>query len=182
MKIDVQHIPAEGVSLSYARPADAFPVIKEMISHGECRFSSPVAITLNARPEQEIISVKGELTVTVQLDCGRCLEAFDRPLHRRFSLRFSREIPADVHSDAAGDVELTAEQIGLIFFQDETIDFTEAVQEQLVLAVPYRALCRDSCKGLCPHCGGNLNLHACGCTDKAVDNPFAVLQQRSWPA
>ena len=55
------------------------------------------------------------------------------------------------------------------------IDLTEAVQEQILLSLPLRPLCREDCKGLCPGCGEDLNKGACGCSGKAVDPRLAVL-------
>ena len=35
--------------------------------------------------------------------------------------------------------------------------------QNIMLALPARALCRPGCAGLCPSCGQNLNLGPCGC-------------------
>ena len=44
------------------------------------------------------------------------------------------------------------------------LDLRPSVREQWLLAVPSFVLCREDCKGLCPHCGADLNLGPCGCT------------------
>ena len=37
------------------------------------------------------------------------------------------------------------------------------MREQFYLALPMKPLCRQDCKGLCPHCGTNLNTETCQC-------------------
>jgi uncharacterized protein len=39
------------------------------------------------------------------------------------------------------------------------------VREQVLLAVPLKVICREDCKGLCPHCGANQNLERCSCSE-----------------
>ena len=62
------------------------------------------------------------------------------------------------------------------FFDGEEIDIDLLVVEQIVLALPFKALCSEECKGICPHCGANLNLEPCQCAGKQADSPFATLQ------
>lgn len=181
MKIEVQHIPTQGARLEYVKPADTFDVLKRLTERGECRFVTPITIVLNMVPERDMVKVDGLMTTAVQLTCSRCLTEFNCELRRRFTLRFSKAIPADVHRGDSGEVELTAEQIGLIFFRDDTIEFSDAVQEQIVLSIPYKPLCGEACKGMCTQCGADLNQGACGCPPKAAGNPFEVLKQHQWP-
>lgn len=41
------------------------------------------------------------------------------------------------------------------------VDLSEAVREEVGLAVPAYPLCREDCAGLCPRCGADLNLGPC---------------------
>lgn len=182
MKIQIQHIPAQGVALAYRKEAREFPILKQLEDEGQCRFTDPIVIELAAMAERDLVSVSGYIGTTVQLDCSRCLEAFSLPMQRRFTLRFSREIPADLHAGRSEEVELTADAIGLVYFKGEEIDLKTAMQEQVVLALPLKPLCREDCKGLCPHCGTDLNVATCACGGATVSSPFAVLKNRSWPS
>ena len=56
------------------------------------------------------------------------------------------------------------------------IDAGEILETCLILDMETKFLCREDCKGLCPHCGSNLNLGPCGCR-KEIDPRFAVLEQ-----
>lgn len=180
MKIQIQHIPSQGTTLAYSKEAKEFSVLKKMMEDGECRFLGPMTIELTVAPEQELFKVSGEIGADIQLACSRCLAEFESRLVRRFTLRFSRAIPEELQADGEQDIELTADAIGLLFFKGDEIDFKDAVQEQVVLALPYKPLCREECKGLCPHCGTDLNAESCGCTGDRSNSPFAVLKNHAW--
>lgn len=181
MKIEVQHIPTQGARLDYTKPAETFPVLKQLAEQGECRFTTPVTIELNVVPERDLIRIDGSVSAMVQLPCSRCLSDYEHDLRRRFTLRFSSKIPADVHRGDNGEVELTAEQIGLMFFRDDAIELNDPVQEQIVLSIPYKPLCSEACKGMCAQCGADMNQGPCGCPPKIAGNPFDVLKNHQWP-
>jgi uncharacterized protein len=50
------------------------------------------------------------------------------------------------------------------------------LREQFYLAIPMRPLCREDCKGLCPHCGTNWNTGTCACDVRWQDPRLAGLQ------
>lgn len=182
MKLDTKKIDTEGLSLTFEAPAGDFPVLKEMVDDQECFFSTPLTIEVHAAPEADLIKIKGTVAVDVQLTCSRCLEPYPERLNRRFTLRFSHEIPSELAAAGAEEVELTAEQINLMHFDGETVDLKEAIQEQVVLALPFKPLCRETCKGLCARCGADLNAGPCGCKSNGRENPFAVLKNKQWPS
>ena len=74
------------------------------------------------------------------------------------------------------DGRLRTEDLEFSLYDGDQIDLAPLVAEQLILALPSRALCREDCQGLCPSCGTNLNLHQCGCAQQARDPRLAVLR------
>ncbi len=60
------------------------------------------------------------------------------------------------------------------------IDVTPAVRDELVLAAPRYALCREDCKGLCPQCGKDWNSALCDCKPVAEARwqPFKALKDK----
>jgi uncharacterized protein len=60
------------------------------------------------------------------------------------------------------------------------LDLMPLIWAGLLVEAPRVPLCQDDCKGLCSHCGANLNEGACGCTEEAAEvsenNPFAALK------
>lgn len=48
--------------------------------------------------------------------------------------------------------------------------------EEFLLALPFKALCSEECKGLCPKCGHNLNTGPCACVRDEGDPRLAALR------
>jgi uncharacterized protein len=46
---------------------------------------------------------------------------------------------------------------------DDTIDLGPLVRDAIVLELPMAPLCREDCRGLCPHCGADRNESDCAC-------------------
>lgn len=90
--------------------------------------------------------VQGRLWLPVQYICARCAEPFET----------EAEEPEFVRSFE-------------IHQQTEFVDLTEEVREAMILTFPGYPICRESCKGLCPKCGKNLNDGPCGCRAESED-------------
>lgn len=180
MKIDTQRISTNGELLTYREEIKRFKVLSDLSASGQYRFPDPVTVRMMVTPEGDMFKVKGQVATTVHLACSRCLVDYPLDLSKSVSLLFSKEIPEDVHR-GDDEVELTAEKIGLIYFQGEEIDLREAIEEQVVMALPYKPLCRPDCRGLCPQCGADLNTESCKCKKENAMSPFAVLSGRQWP-
>lgn len=121
------------------------------------------------------IVVRGKFKTTVELDCTRCLRAFrmnlDLPIEEEFLIPgHVAELPEeDIEEE---EVEAEAEPI----FVDNLFDLTELIRQSILVAVPIKTLCFEECKGLCPHCGKNLNDGPCECPPDQDPGPFAVLE------
>ncbi len=73
-------------------------------------------------------------------------------------------------------VELPGDDLEVLEYMGPEIDLTQAVVDQVVLALPLQPRCSDACKGLCPRCGYDLNLGQCGCADDQGDPRLAALR------
>jgi uncharacterized protein len=120
--------------------------------------------------------VSGTVRAGVRFSCSRCLKNFETVLSENFSVTFHQErLPSDRDSEPL-EKELTADDVGLIHFRGETIDLHESVQEQIVMMLPQRPLCNESCKGLCAQCGADLNQGDCGCREPVFDDRLSILK------
>lgn len=182
MKVEIHHIPSHGLDLSFEEQARRFASLKSLEENGECEFVSPVAVELHLVPMPDFIRVRGRIETTVRQACVRCLESFKNRIKSDFTLNYSKEIPGDLHDNDKAGIELTAQQIGMIFYAGDEIDFTDALQEQVVLALPYKPICHEDCKGLCPQCGQDLNKNVCQCGNEAADGPFGALKDLKLPS
>ena len=59
--------------------------------------------------------------------------------------------------------------------EHHTLDLTEVVRQDLWLNLPTSPACQPDCKGLCSHCGQNLNQGSCGCKTQIADVRWAAL-------
>lgn len=175
MIIRVDDIKEHGLTLETTDGAELFPVLSQMQEGEEVRFSAPVHVWVRAIRVREMIEVEGRIETALRLGCSRCLNEFEMPMMVPFALTFVRELPEVADEDGA-EVELSAEEMGLIAFEGDEIDLRPALEEQVVMAFPVRPLCREACKGLCPQCGADLNKQDCGCIRPVFNQKFASLK------
>jgi uncharacterized protein len=160
----------------FEEESESFPVLAQMAREGECRFLGPLKIRLEVQKIRDTIEVEGDLKMRVALSCSRCLKEYGTDLAIQFELTYVQESQHIPENTAEKEIELTAEEMGLVYFTGETIELREGIQEQAVLAFPIRPLCSEACQGLCPQCGANLNQGDCGCERRVPDSRFAVLK------
>ena len=137
------------------------------------RVVSPVMLSFDVdRQEPARYRLAGHLTGEVELDCGRCLEPFTLPVAADFDLRY---VPR-TENVGEGEREVEEDDLSTAFYDQDQIDLRHLIMEQFQLALPMKALCKDTCKGLCPQCGTNLNTGSCHCNQTWEDPRFAALK------
>jgi uncharacterized protein len=57
------------------------------------------------------------------------------------------------------------------------LDLSEAVREEVVLAIDPYVVCDPGCPGLCPKCGADLKDGDCGCTEEESDPRWDTLRE-----
>jgi uncharacterized protein len=176
MEIRLEQIREDGLTLEFEKSLDTFPILAEMVANGECEFAAPLRTALRALRIGDLVEIDGDVETSVRLPCSRCLQPFETPLKSSFALTFMQQA-ADVMEDSEPqEVELSAEDMGVVYFQGEKINLKDAIQEQVVMEFPLRPLCKLDCKGLCPNCGADLNEDPCDCVQRPPPGKFAVLK------
>jgi uncharacterized protein len=66
-------------------------------------------------------------------------------------------------NDPEDGLELTSEDLDVLYYEDFVVSFDPLVEEQVQLELPLKALCREDCRGLCAICGADRNLAPCAC-------------------
>lgn len=133
------------------------------------RFVGPIRTRMTVFKLGEALSAAGKSTFCLRMECDRCLEPFDLPLSAGFSFVFQKGRPASVKGD---------EDETLIWLDDrpEKLDLGDEVKDYIILEIPQHVLCSESCAGLCPLCGANLNLGRCTCKTETVDPRWEALR------
>jgi DUF177 domain-containing protein len=147
----------------------------EAVASGTDAFSitAPVDLVFDISRDKDQFALEGRVKTTLALQCGRCLEQYDRPVELPFALRY---LPRSVNA-GEGEREIEEDDLTSAFYENDTIDLGQLMREQFYLALPMKPLCSDECRGLCPQCGTNLNHGACGCTGDWVDPRLAALSK-----
>jgi uncharacterized protein len=177
MRIHADQLKNGRLTVAFEEPADRFSSLREMTLSGECEFTRPIRVRLRASRIRELVEIEGVLQTAMRLTCGRCLAPFICPLEVEFALTYTGDRPGEPEKIGPEAKELDAGEAGLIYFQGEEIDLTEGIQEQMILSLPLRPLCRESCKGLCARCGADLNQERCRCGPPSAESPFAALSR-----
>ena len=110
------------------------------------------------------IRLEGLISCDFSAHCARCLAKVEQKTEIAVALDAFEE--DKITDDSSPDQ---------IVIKDAKIDLGEVIFEQVVTNLPYRVLCREDCKGLCPKCGQDLNLKECGCDRRNVDPRLAGL-------
>ena len=176
MEILIEQIAEDGLIFKFEESVKTFPVLAEMVANGECEFTVPIRTALRALRIDDMVEIEGDFETTVCLPCSRCLRLFETPLKSHFSLTYMRR-EAELGEDSEPrEVELGAEDMGIVYFQGDKINLTETIQEQVLIEFPFRVLCKQDCKSLCPSCGADLNEDPCDCDRKPSAGKFDVLK------
>jgi uncharacterized protein len=119
------------------------------------------------------IRIQGQLATRLELSCARCLEPVMQDVKREFDLLY-RPQGADAGRD---EMSVTDAEAEISYYEGEGILLDDVVREQVLLAAPLKVTCREDCKGLCPHCGTNLNQEQCSCAVAQEEPRWAALKE-----
>ncbi|MGH9369974.1 MAG: YceD family protein [Vicinamibacterales bacterium] len=139
----------------------------------EYRVAAPVELSMDVQNVADaVFGVTGRLSTRLGVECSRCLEAFEVPIDARFDLRY---VP---HADNTGEREREVGEgdLATAYYREGMLDLIELMREQFVLALPMKPLCTEACRGLCAHCGTNLNKTQCDCAPAWEDPRLAPLK------
>jgi len=171
VKVIINNIPEEGLNLQFHKDSEWFRDL--LTEKGKSDFSlQNVDIFCSLRRMRETVFIDGNLETTVVSNCCRCLEITNVPVKSNFRYTF---VPAK--NKLTEEEELSSEDLEYAYYQDDVIDLESLLFEQIVLQVPIKVLCTETCKGLCPHCGINLNTANCSCQVDFIDERLAVLKK-----
>ncbi len=132
-----------------------------------------IAVEVRAERQAAEVRVRGSFSVEVQLTCSRCLE----PVRLPITASFDQFYESNADHPLQGEIALKESDTEIGFFSGDFIDVNDIVREQILLALPMKPICRDDCRGLCPHCGKNRNVDSCNCEAVLVDPRLVQLMK-----
>ncbi|MCT4544213.1 MAG: DUF177 domain-containing protein [Vallitalea sp.] len=105
------------------------------------------------------INLKGVIKGTLKIPCDRCMEEVDYNLETNFS--------KDIEFDGDEKIE---------FIDGYNLDLEKFALDEIIIHLPMKVLCSDTCKGICNQCGTNLNKGTCNCDNSDIDPRLTVFK------
>ncbi|MBC7262561.1 MAG: YceD family protein [Anaerolineae bacterium] len=119
------------------------------------------------------ILVTGHIQTEIRVPCRRCLTPVTVLIEVDLEEQFRPSV--DIWTGAILPLE-PGEEEATRTDAHHILDLTEVVRQNLLINLPMAPLCSPQCKGLCPHCGANLNEGPCGCQHEEVDPRLTILR------
>ncbi len=110
----------------------------------------------------KFIALEADLSIDMELYCARCGEE----LARSFKPHVSLKLVDGSKVSSVEEVGLSEEELDTVTYLPPVIELGDILLESIYLELDEEDdLCRADCKGLCMHCGKNLNEGPCSCSD-----------------
>jgi uncharacterized protein len=182
MVVTVDQIRAGGLSLDETLSESFLTHALAEVKDTGFRPDGPASLRVRLQKTASGVLLRGSTEVAVHTPCRRCLAdvhleipvSFTLSLVSQAALSQGEDGADDEQTERGGSFELDRADEEL--FDGKTIDLDPLVREQVLLALPMHAVCREDCKGLCGTCGKNLNEGQCGCARTQVDPRLAALK------
>ena len=138
----------EGIPAEVSKDYDAQELDMEFV---DLHYLGPLQLKGVVEKGIDTLSFRGRLASRVERICGRCLKKIEESLERSFEFYYETKDKGEI----------------------ETLD---DLREVMLLDHPLTYVCKESCRGLCPHCGKNRNESPCQCEIKISNRPFGILK------
>jgi uncharacterized protein len=168
IKIPVDDIPTSPKQVEFSAEVGAPSDSRQ----SDFRFPPTLEIKLTYYRSGRQLFFQGSFAGTFEGRCSRCLCDYSFRLQKNFDFVLS---PATTTPEKKVE-ELSREDLGLSYYSSDEIELTPLILEQVLLALPTRALCDENCRGLCSTCGANLNQEPCSCSAVPKDPRMAIFR------
>ena len=126
----------------------------------------PIELTITNTGDRNL-EIRGTGKITVGIPCDRCLEE----VRTRIPFEFKRKLDMKLtDEERVNDLDESSYLTGY------DLDVDRLVYLEVLMSWPLKVLCKEDCKGLCPHCGADRNVTECDCESRQIDPRFAALR------
>ncbi|HBZ01851.1 MAG TPA: hypothetical protein DEO84_11085 [candidate division Zixibacteria bacterium] len=165
MKTDLRNITPDGCELRFSEIAEDLELTADGFD-----FPQPIEVELSAAKSGDEILMQGVVSTAVEMECARCLEIFEMDINPRIQFVIQLLDISEPQPSEDDDFVILPKTTG-------EYDISQRVREAILLELPLKPLCSETCKGLCPMCGVNLNEGECDCTPDKTDERWDSLKQ-----
>ncbi len=131
MKIYVNRVPAEGLAIATTYAPKVFDTGRD-----DARPTVPIHMAARITTTEDELFVQASLRCVLACTCARCLVGFEHVITK----------------DCAFHYDVRARVV---------VDVTDDIRQEILLEYPMIPVCQAACRGLCAHCGHNLNESEC---------------------
>lgn len=163
MVILISEIPEEGLEIE----------TEESFGTEDAELDGPIKAALRVTKHGPEVVVAGTVEAVALLKCGRCLRGFRKEIEVHPALTYH---PLEELKGAEKN-ELFSDELETGFYEGDDLDIGELVKEQVILSIPMKPLCMESCRGICPGCGTDLNEGRCTCGGRGPDPRWETLKK-----
>lgn len=146
-------------------PFDGEVSLSDVEVWGAKPFRTPVHVSGVLQNRSGVVSMKYSADFTMEYECDRCRKETRKDETREFSHWLARKLEGDNEDEE------------YLIVPGMELPMDELVMADITLELPFRLLCREDCKGLCPICGADLNERTCDCSDKQIDPRLESLKK-----
>ena len=164
----------EPLAIDQTLPAGAMEYTPDVLQSGPLTVTGQADLLLEHHGHKEVVEdirLRARYDGDFTLLCARCLDPVPQHLSGDFDLIFRPEA-ADGDS---GERSISEEETEIGYYEERGLVLEDVVREQVLLSLPNRTLCEPECKGLCQHCGTNLNTATCDCGKAPADPRWSAL-------
>jgi len=145
-----------------------YEIFEQPFVDDDVEYVSPITARIAVTNTGSMLLVRGPLTTTILLECGRCLEPVRLPISVNLEEDFDLQVIDDkIHHDQK--VEIVEEDSGGVF-EGKVLCLDVLIRQAALLETPLQPLCRVDCPGI-PVKGQEFD------AEPATDSPFKDLSK-----
>jgi uncharacterized protein len=182
MRVNIDEIKEGGLRRTWDLPRERVDAMVQGDASGH-RARGPLHVEASLKKAGRRVLLAATATADLVAPCGRCLQPANAAVPVDFELTYVPEeeatagAPHGVEEGEEPGGSFAPRQADEETYSGKELDLEPALREALILALPPYPVCQESCKGLCPVCGTNLNERECGCDRKVPDPRWAALEK-----
>lgn len=131
-------------------------------------FPHPVRVAGEARAFSGMVTLRATAFFRYEGACASCAA----PLSREMEAPMEHILVTSLNHEDNDE---------FLLVENYQLSLDELTEADVILSLPSKILCREDCRGLCPHCGKDLNEGLCGCRSAEPEDPvdarLAALKQ-----
>jgi uncharacterized protein len=191
MKISVNDITDQETELAFSEDDAWVNNTVALLDEHKANASRKIDLSFKLRKVDEVIIANGTISTNINVLCSRCTLPHTVKCDVRFSTLFCEdpELAGVSHIMESGkpagqihgysrhehDASNDESDLDISYLTNDSIDLADILSEQLRLRIPLQPLCKETCKGICPQCGTDLNMETCECKASISSGKFAAL-------